>query len=83
MDLFLFWLVVVLLLISVFSWPTWPYTDERWVYRRGGGWRYAPSGASAGAAVLILLLFWLGLLAITLPWATVPATAPTAPVVVD
>ncbi|SDY86949.1 DUF3309 family protein [Citreimonas salinaria] len=83
MDVFLFWLVVVLLLITVFAWPTWPYTYERGVYRRGGRWRYAPSGASAAAVLVILLLFWLGLVVITLPWATAPTTAPTTPVVVD
>lgn len=73
MEVFLFWLLLLLLIIMVFAWPTWPYTGDRWVYRRGGGWRYAPSGAAAVLAILILLLFWLGFLAIWWPWYTYPA----------
>ena len=76
MEVFWFWLLIILLFFALFAWPTWPYTQDRWVYRRGGGWRYAPSGAAAATAVLILLLFWLGLLVIAWPWAA-------APVVVD
>ena len=64
-----FWLLILLLFLAIFAWPTWPYTQDRWVYRRRGGWRYAPSGAAAVAFLLVLLLFWLGLIVITLPWA--------------
>ena len=64
-----FWLLILLLFLAIFAWPTWPYTQDRWVYRRRGGWRYAPSGAAAAAFLLVLLLFWLGLIVITLPWA--------------
>jgi hypothetical protein len=69
MDIFWFWLTFFLLLFTVFAWPTWPYTRERWLYRRGGGWRYAPSGAAFGGAMVVLLFFWLGFIIITLPWA--------------
>lgn len=72
MGVFWFWLLMILLLFSILAWPTWPYTHERRVYRRGGGWRYAPSGTAAGAALLILLFFWLGLLVIAWPWAAAP-----------
>lgn len=73
MEAFWFWLLTVLLLFLVLAWPTWPYTHERWVYRRGGGWRYAPSAAAGALALLILLFFWLGLIAIALPWAIAAA----------
>lgn len=72
MDVFWFWLIIVLLLVAVFAWPSWPYTREREFYRRDGGWRYAPSGAAFVALMIILLLFWLGMIAITLPWAVAP-----------
>lgn len=75
MDVFLFWFFIVLLVFSVAAWPTWPYTQDRWVYRRPGGWRYTPSAASAGLAILLLILFWLGILAIAWPWAAVPVQA--------
>ena len=58
--------------MTVLAWPTWPYTYERWPYHRGGGYRYAASGTAAGLALLILVLFWLGLLAIAWPWAAAP-----------
>lgn len=35
----IFWFFIALLLVTVFAWLTWPYTWERWVYRRGGGSR--------------------------------------------
>lgn len=35
MEVFWFWFLAFLLIILVFSWPTWPYTHDRWVYRRG------------------------------------------------
>lgn len=68
MEAFWFWFLVILLLFAVFAWPTWPYTRERWLYRRGGRWRYAVSGASAATAFLVLLLFWFGFLVIAWPW---------------
>lgn len=73
MDVLWFWLLMILLLFAVLAWPTWPYTHERWVYRRGGGWRYAPAGTAALLVVLILFLFWLGIIAIAWPWYAAPA----------
>ncbi|MEX2617434.1 MAG: hypothetical protein WD767_15180 [Alphaproteobacteria bacterium] len=67
-----FWLLMLLLLAVILAWPTWPYTYERGVYRRGGYWRYGPSAAAAATAALILILFWLGLLVIAWPWAATP-----------
>ena len=67
-----FWLLVILVLIATFAWPSWPYTRERGIYRRGGSWRYAPSGFAAAFALLILLLFWLGILAVAWPWTAAP-----------
>lgn len=75
MEVFWFWLFLVLLLLMILGWPTWPYTRDRGIYRRGGGWRYALSGAAAVLAFFILLLFWLGLLAIWWPWYTYPVVA--------
>lgn len=75
---FFFWFFILLFVVTILAWPTWPYTQERWPYRRGGEYRYAASATAAALAVLILVLFWLGLLTIAWPW------APTvAPVVVD
>jgi hypothetical protein len=69
MDVFLFWLLALLLLFAVLALPAWPYTRDVEFYRRGGWTRYTPSAAAAGAALGLLLLFWLGLLVIWLPWA--------------
>lgn len=77
MGAVLFWLFVVLLVLAVAGWPAWPHTRGRGFYRRGGGWSYAPSGVAAALALLILVLFWLGLLAIAWPW--YPAAYPAAP----
>ena len=74
MDAVLFWVFMLLLFVTVFAWPTWPYTRDRWVYRRPGGWRYAPSDAAAGLALLMFVLFWFGVLAIAWPWAVATAT---------
>lgn len=69
-DVFGFWFLIFLILIAVFAWPTWPYTRDRRFYRNDNNWRYAPSAAAALLAVLIVVLFWLGLLAIWWPWYT-------------
>jgi len=71
MEAFWFWLLMVLLFVAVFSWPSWPYTRDRWVYRNGGSRRYAPAGAAVGGIFVILLLFWFGLIVIAWPWAAV------------
>jgi ribose/xylose/arabinose/galactoside ABC-type transport system permease subunit len=65
---FWFWILVLLLIFMIFAWPTWPYTRGRWVYRRGGRWRYAPSAGAGAGLVLILLCVWLGVIAISYPW---------------
>lgn len=67
MEVFWFWLIVILLLVAVLAWPTWPYTRERWPYTTG--YAYGPSAAAAAVALFLLLLFWLGILAIWVPWA--------------
>lgn len=72
MEVFWFWFLLLLLVIVLFAWPTWPYTRDRWVYRRPGYWPYAPSGLAAVLAILLLLLFWLGLLVIWWPWYAYP-----------
>lgn len=69
MEVFWFWFLIVLLLVVVFAWPGWPYTRDVAWYRRGGGWSYAASGTAALLALLLALLFWLGLLSITVPFA--------------
>lgn len=67
MEVFWFWLVVLLLVLAIFAWPTWPYTRNRWVYRRPGAWRYAPAGAAVAVLLLLLIFFWFGLLVIAWP----------------
>ncbi|MFP3942699.1 MAG: hypothetical protein ACLFWF_02330 [Alphaproteobacteria bacterium] len=64
MAVFWFWFVVFLLVLFILAWPAWPYTRGRWVYRRPGAWPYVPSGAAFTLALLVLLLFWLGLIVI-------------------
>ncbi|SFO82352.1 DUF3309 family protein [Tranquillimonas alkanivorans] len=71
MDVFLFWLIVLLLLFAVLALPAWPYTRDRGIYRQPGNRRYAPSLVAAAIVLLMLVLFWLGLLAIWVPWAAV------------
>ena len=62
-----FWLLVIFLIVAILAWPTWPYTRDRWPYRRGGLYRYAASGAAAAFAFLLLILSLLGMIAIALP----------------
>ncbi|MFP3942700.1 MAG: hypothetical protein ACLFWF_02335 [Alphaproteobacteria bacterium] len=66
MDVFWFWLLIFLLLLAGLTLPVWPYTRERGVYRHMR-WRYAPTAAALGLAMILLVLFWLGLIIIALP----------------
>lgn len=61
MEVFWFILFWVMIFVLIFAWPTWPYTRER-------DWGYGPSAVAAAIAVALLLLFWLGLLAVWVPW---------------
>lgn len=76
MDAIWFRFFILLLLITLFAWPTWPCTRERWVYRRPGRWRYAPSGTAAALALLILPMFRFGIIAIAWPWCVAPPPPP-------
>lgn len=67
MAVFWFWFLVFLFLLFLLAWPAWPYTRGRGIYRLGGAWPYVPSGTAFTLALLILLLFWLGMIVITLP----------------
>lgn len=67
-DVVGFWFWIFLLLIAVLAWPTWPHTRDRRFYRSDNSWRYAPSVTAALLAALMILLFWIGLLAIRWPW---------------
>lgn len=69
MEGFWFWMLVLLLVLAFFAWPSWPYTRDRRVYRRGGGWAYGISAAAVVAALLLAGLFWLGLIVIWMPFA--------------
>ncbi len=75
MGVFWFWFLVVMIFFTVAALPAWPYTRGRGIYRRPGAWPYAPSGLAAGLALLIVFLFWLGLLAIAWPWYSAPPPA--------
>lgn len=68
MEAFWFWLLFVLIVLAVLAWPDWVYTRERWVYSRGGRWPYVPTATAVLVAILILLLFWFGIIAISWPW---------------
>ncbi len=67
MAVFWFWIVVLLLFVFIVAWPTWPYTRGQGIYGRGGAWPYVPSGVAFTLALLVLLLFWLGLIVIAVP----------------
>ncbi|ARU00694.1 hypothetical protein LOKVESSMR4R_01375 [Yoonia vestfoldensis] len=67
-DVLGFWFLIILLMIAVFAWPSWPHTRERRFYRRDNRWRYGPSLGAALGAALIILLVWLGLLVLWWPW---------------
>jgi len=67
MEVFWFWLIVVLVLVAILAWPTWPYTRSRWPYT--AGYDYALSAAAVFLVFFLLLLFWLGALAVWWPWA--------------
>lgn len=73
MGVLWFWLIIICLVIAIFALPTWPYTRNRGVYRRPRRWRYAPSGLALIVGILILFLFWWGILAIWWPWGIYPA----------
>jgi len=72
MEFLWFWILLVLVVFAVAAMPRWDYTRDRWPYRYGGRYRYYPSAGAGLAAVLILPLFWLGLVVIALPRATAP-----------
>ena len=64
MEFFWFFLLIFLVLVTLAAWPTWPYARTR-------GWGYYPSGAALAVFILLLLLIWLGLIAVWWPWAVV------------
>lgn len=69
MDVIWFWILVALLLVVIFAWPSWPYMRQRGIYRRGGAWRYGASALAFLGIIILLALFWVGLLVIWWPWA--------------
>jgi len=60
MAYFWWWVLIVLFIVAIFSWPTWPYARGRW--------NYGPSGAAAAVFILVLALIWLGFFAVWWPW---------------
>jgi hypothetical protein len=54
-------ILVLLMLLLVVTWPSWPYSRE---------WGYIPTGAVALLIVAVLILAYSGLLAIRNPFAT-------------
>ncbi len=78
MEVFWFWFLILLLVFAVVAAP-WGYTRDRWPYRYGGTYRYYPSLGAVFGVILILLLFWTGLIVITSPW-ILPTAPPPAPV---
>jgi len=72
MEALWFWIIVFLVILGIASAPGWGYTRDRWPYSQGGRYRYYPAVGAALAVVLILLFFWLGLIAIAWPWTAAP-----------
>lgn len=72
MALFWFLLLVFLVVFAIATAPGWDYTRERRPYRYGGRYRYYPVAGAGLGIVMILLLFWLGYIAILWPWAAAP-----------
>lgn len=54
-----FWILLLLLLLVLALLPTWPYSRE---------WGYVPSATAFALVVLLLILLWLGIIAMSLPW---------------
>lgn len=72
MNGFWFWVLMALIFCAAATWPTWPFTRDRWLYRRGGAWRYVPTGVIIAVIAMLLLLVWLGVIRLTWPWAVAP-----------
>ena len=68
MEVFWFWILVILAITIILAWPAWPHTRERWPYTSGGGFAYGPSALAAGLLLLLLLIIWLGAITVWLPW---------------
>ena len=61
MAYFWFWILVLFVVLALLGLPAWPYSRGRW--------NYGPSGAAIIVALLVLIAFWFGFLAIWWPWA--------------
>lgn len=59
--MFWFFVLVLAFVALLFLLPTWSYTRSR-------GWGYGPSGVALGIIALILIFWWLGLVAVWWPW---------------
>ena len=67
MEFFWFWVLVLLLIVTVFAWPSWPHTRVWWPHRWGGRWPYFTSFLALVAILVILFLGWFGYVLISLP----------------
>lgn len=72
MEVFWFWLIFFLVVGAVAAAPGWGYTRNRRPYNHGGPFRYYPSAVFGIAAGFLLLLVWMGIIAIALPWGAAP-----------
>lgn len=61
MELFWFFVFVLLLVVLIGTWPVWPYTESR-------EWGYTPSAIAAMLLIVFFLLVWLGMIAVWWPW---------------
>ena len=59
MDVFWFWILLIFLLLAVAAWPIWPYAQR---------WGYAPSLIGVAGFLIIIVMFWIGLLVVWWPW---------------
>lgn len=67
MEFFWFWVIIFLLLTTIFTWPAWPYTRNFWTYRNGTKWSYSFPLSAVALLITILLLSWFGLVLISTP----------------
>ena len=54
-----FWILVLLFVLLILAMPWWPYSRR---------WNYRAAGLVVAAALVWLLLIWLGWIALAWPW---------------
>lgn len=59
MDVFWFWVLFLFLLLALVAWPAWPHSRR---------WGYAPTMVGVAGFLIVIAMFWIGLLTVWWPW---------------